>query len=88
MNTTESMARRLITANNRHISMATCGVQPGDQICVLFGCSIPLPLRQRKDDSSYEVVEEYYLHGHMNGQVLEKLRPRNGKVKVESFQVS
>jgi hypothetical protein len=84
--TTESMARRLITTNKGHIGMAPCRVRKGDRICVLFGCSIPMILRQRGDGSSYEVIGECYLHGFMNGEALEGLD--NGRFTVEAFQLS
>jgi hypothetical protein len=66
--------------------MAPCRVRKGDQICVLLGCSIPLILRQRKDESSHEVIGECYLHGFMNGEALEELD--SGEFKIEDVQLS
>jgi hypothetical protein len=70
--TTKYMERRLITTNDGHIGMAPCRVRKGDQICVLFGCNIPLILRQRKNADLYEVIGECYLHGFMDGEALGK----------------
>jgi hypothetical protein len=84
--TTDSMARRLITTNEGHIGMGPCRVRKGDRICVLLGCSIPLILRPCEGQSSYQVVGECYLHGFMDGEVLKELE--SGKFKVEEFQLS
>ena len=84
--TTEWMARRLITTNQGHIGMVSCRVQKGDQIWVLPGCSIPLVLKKCEGKQSYQVIGECYLHGYMSGEVQEDLR--SGKVKLEDVQLS
>jgi hypothetical protein len=84
--TTVSMARRLITTNEGHIGMGPCRVRKGDRICVLLGCSIPLILRLREGQPSYQVVGECYLHGFMDGEVLKELE--SGKFKIEEFHLS
>jgi hypothetical protein len=43
-------------------------VQPGDQICVLFGCPMPLCLRYK--GGGFLLVGESYLHGYMQGQAI------------------
>jgi hypothetical protein len=85
-NTAGSMARRLITMNVGHIGTGPCRVRKGDRICVLLGCSIPLILRPREGQPSYQVVGECYLHGFMDGEVLKGLE--GGKFKIEEFQLS
>jgi Heterokaryon incompatibility protein (HET) len=84
--TTKGMTRRLITTNEGYLGMAPYRVRKGDKICVLLGCNIPLVLRQRKDESSYEVIGECYLHGFMNGEALQELD--SGKFEIEDFQLS
>lgn len=83
--TTREMARRLITTNEGHIGMAPYRVQKGDRICVLLGCNIPLVLRRREGESSYEVIGECYVHGFMNGEVLHKLD--SGKFEIGDFRL-
>jgi hypothetical protein len=84
--TTGSMARRLITTNKGHIGMGPYRVRKGDRIYVLLGCSVPLILRPRQGQPSYQVVGECYLHGFMDGEVLKELE--SGKFKIEEFQLS
>lgn len=84
--TTESMARRLITTKKGQLGMGPCRAQKGDRICVLLGCSIPLVLRPREGKSSYEVIGECYLHGYMNGEVLGELDGEN--IKIAEFELS
>ncbi len=64
--------------------MAPCRVRKGDQICVLLGCNIPLILRQRKIEGTYEIVGECYLHGFMDGEALRE----SGKFILEDFVLS
>ena len=48
-------------------------MQKGDLVCVLFGCSVPVVLRETK--KSYEVcfkiIGECYVHGLMDGEGIE-----------------
>jgi hypothetical protein len=43
-----------------------------DLVCILFGCSVPVVLREKTDDSGryYEFVGECYVHGKMDGEAL------------------
>ena len=63
--TTTEMARRLIVTSMGHIGMAPSRARKGDIICVLLGCSIPVCLRKREADASYEFIGEFYVHGFM-----------------------
>ena len=53
--------------------MAACRARKGDIICVLFGCSIPVLLREQ-EEGTYQFIRECYLDGFMNGEVLDKAR--------------
>ncbi|KAF6820841.1 hypothetical protein CMUS01_11504 [Colletotrichum musicola] len=46
--------------------------QVGDDVCVLFGCSVPVVLREMSD-GHVELVGEAYLHGYMDGEGVEGL---------------
>lgn len=46
----------------------------GDSICILFGCSVPVILRPRKD-GFVELVGEAYVHGKMEGEAVEDFGP-------------
>ena len=41
-------------------------VEPGDHICVLIGCNVPLVLRPT-GSNDHKVVGECYVHGMMDG---------------------
>ena len=48
--------------------MAPPRADKGDDVCVLFGCSVPVVLRKRH--GTWEFIGECYLHGYMNGEIL------------------
>ena len=47
----------------------------GDLICILYGCSVPVILREIKDPKNphYELIGESYIYGLMDGEALESL---------------
>jgi len=65
-------------------------VQPGDAICILFGCSVPVILREHNTSDNlryYELIGECYIHGMMNGDALkERNDPRRG-ISNEDFVI-
>jgi hypothetical protein len=85
LDTTMNMARILTVTSQGHIGMAPCRARKGDSICVLLGCSIPVVLRKRNDDPSYEFIGEIYLHGFMDGEIFEEVDSK--KREVESFEL-
>ncbi|KAF6811522.1 ankyrin and het domain protein [Colletotrichum sojae] len=56
--------------------------QVGDAICVLFGCSVPVILRETSD-GYVELLGEAYVHGYMDGEAVENL-DENG---VQEFRM-
>ncbi|KAH7333338.1 heterokaryon incompatibility protein-domain-containing protein [Rhexocercosporidium sp. MPI-PUGE-AT-0058] len=52
--------------------LAPTHAQEGDLICVLFGCSVPVILREMRseDDCYYYFIGESYIHGMMDGEAL------------------
>src|ERR1700733_9365385 len=61
------------------------GREKGDIACVLLGCSIPVCLRKREADASYEFIGEFYVHGFMDGEIIEELE--SGRRKIEHFRL-
>jgi hypothetical protein len=49
----------------------------GDIICILFGCSVPIVLREYRteNDHYFEFIGEAYIHGMMDGEAVAKKRP-------------
>jgi hypothetical protein len=58
-------------------------LQPGDLICVLLGCHVPVALR--RVGTHYEFIRSVYLDGIMFGEALEALE--RGEVELEDFEL-
>jgi hypothetical protein len=50
--------RSLIITNSGTLGLASKTVQKGDKICILYGCSVPVVLRQSKKKADHEVEQE------------------------------
>ncbi|KAL9024164.1 MAG: hypothetical protein Q9196_006719 [Gyalolechia fulgens] len=69
-----NLSRRLVTTERGYVGMALETVERGDAVAVLYGCSMPIVLRESKTnggDSRWRVIGECYLHGMMNGEAME-----------------
>ncbi|KAL5320087.1 hypothetical protein ACEPPN_013149 [Leptodophora sp. 'Broadleaf-Isolate-01'] len=66
------MARRLTVTRLGYLGMAASRAETGDLVCVLLGCSVPVLLRKRKDEGTFEFIGECYLDGFMSGEALKK----------------
>lgn len=66
--TVRKKARRLMVTSEGIVGMAPCRAREGDVLAIVFGCNIPLVLRN-VGQSSYQVIGEGYAHGFMNGEV-------------------
>jgi hypothetical protein len=58
-------------------------VQPGDTCCVLFGGEVPFILRPL--DDHFLLVGESYIHGAMNGEVVDLMEA--GKLQDQLFEI-
>ncbi|KAE8447560.1 hypothetical protein EG329_010690 [Mollisiaceae sp. DMI_Dod_QoI] len=57
-----------------------------DFVCVLFGCSVPVLLRPSKSSlGEYHLVGEAYVHGVMDGEIIEKLNA--GEYKIQELSI-
>ena len=59
--------RSFITTKEGYVGLAPKAAKPGDQICVLLGCSVPIVLRPTSG-FQFKVVGECYVHGLQQGQ--------------------
>jgi hypothetical protein len=66
-----SRLRRLATTESGYLAMVVDEALSGDVICVLLGSDVPIVLRETSNHS-YEIVGACYIHGLMNGEVMEK----------------
>lgn len=58
------------------IGLAPMAAQENDFICILYGCSVPVVLREQKlgEETFWELVGECYVHGMMDGEAMEQDR--------------
>jgi hypothetical protein len=76
--------RRLFLTSRNFIGKDFSGkLQPGDLICVLLGCPVPVALR--RIGTHYEFIRSVYLDGIMFGEALEALE--RGEVELEDFEL-
>ena len=65
--------RRLIKTESQTLGLAPRKAVPGDLVCLLYGCSVPVILHRCEngnDAESYELVGDCYLDGFMRGEAL------------------
>lgn len=74
--------RRIGITHKGYIGAIPQDTQPGDFICVLFGCSVPVVLRKRIGEE-YFFVGECYLHGFMDAEAI--VMQVKGQLKEEKF---
>ena len=84
--TTKNWNRRLLVSEKGMLGMAPIKAKKGDIICVLFGCSVPLLLRQRHSLEEYEFIGECYLDGYMNGEALDSMEADSDSLRT--FRIS
>ena len=75
--------RVLITTSKGHMGLGPKVSKPGDVLCVLGGGIVPLLLRPA--NGYFQVVGECFVHGIMEGEVVELWK--DGKLKDEVFEV-
>jgi hypothetical protein len=87
-------SRRLFkttTVTGDLLGLAPAKAQSGDLVCILFGCSVPVILRQKVQDidgkqvTYYELLGDAYVHGMMEGDAMDELaRP---DVQPQQFEL-
>lgn len=65
--------RRLFRPKNGYFGSEPLFMQPGDLVCILFGGRVPYLLRKRANAEGYILVGTVYVHGIMDGEVLDEL---------------
>ena len=61
-------SRRFITTMKGYAGLGPSSCVPGDLICIILGCVIPIILR--RVEGHFEVVGECYAHGIMHGEAM------------------
>lgn len=75
--------RRFFWSQRGYMGLAPPSAQVGDKVCVLVGCGIPFILREKT--SYYQFVGESYVHGIMNGEIMEHVE--EGKLALQEFEI-
>ena len=64
--------RRLIITNRNYFGLCSERGKERDLICILYGCSVPVVLREHRDPEStkihFEFIGECYVHDLMDGE--------------------
>lgn len=62
--------------------------QPGDLICILLGCSVPVVLRKVDEHAGfaqYKMIGGCYAHGYMDGEAITKMKEGELQSRVQVF---
>jgi len=78
-----NLYRRMFTTEKGFVGIGMEEVRAGDVVAVLWGCSVPVVLREEK--GRWVVVGESYVHGLMEGEGLGMLE--RGEVTEREFEI-
>ena len=62
--------RRQFFTENGYMGIGPAAIKEGDLVCVLLGGCVPYILRPTDTENMYKLVGESYVHGIMNGEVI------------------
>jgi hypothetical protein len=66
----DQFKRRPFITTRGYVGLAPWHSEPGDIICILYGCVVPFVLR--RNGAGYQLIREAYVHGIMDGEFVEK----------------
>ena len=77
-------SRKLMKTSSGNLGLAPRKGQPGDLICIFYGCSVPVILRLQTSSEGivYELIGESFVLGMMDGEALELDLPDQNFVLV------
>ncbi len=75
--------RQVVIGNNGYCGLVPDHAELGDLICVLFGCDVPVVLRQ--EDDHFIFIGECYIRGLMHGEAIKSLL--RGDVESKQFEI-
>ncbi|KAF2117042.1 heterokaryon incompatibility protein-domain-containing protein [Lophiotrema nucula] len=73
--------RALVRTTNGMLGMVDKNVRPGDTVCIIYGCSVPLILRQFKRKSAAEYEEELNSEIKHNAAVIQRFFRRRLEIR-------
>ena len=63
--------RRMIRSGDQSFGLLPEQARVGDDVCILFGCDVPVLLRKH-DDGLWEFIGEAYIHQMMDGEAMDR----------------
>lgn len=75
--------RRVFWVGDKRIGKGWESIKPGDYVCVILGCDVPLVLRPVGD--YYELIGDCYIDGIMEGEAMKDFEDR--KIELETFRL-
>jgi hypothetical protein len=69
------VGRKLFQTQRGYLGLGLTSLEPGDQVCILFGGRTPFILRPL-NDGTFRFIGEHYIHGTMSGEALNEGRKR------------
>ena len=66
--------RRLVTTSDDCLGLVPAGAMAGDVVTIVIGYNVPLLLRRAQGETRrFSLIGECYVHGVMDGEVVEFL---------------
>ncbi|KAJ4369964.1 hypothetical protein N0V83_005728 [Neocucurbitaria cava] len=62
----------------------------GDQVCILYGCSVPVILRKLSGDTKdphWRLIGDAYVHGVIDGEAMRSASPQTSEVVEVEFMI-
>jgi hypothetical protein len=80
----------LVSQEYKWIGLAPTAAEEGDELVILYGCSVPVVLRPVKQEErivAWQLVGECYVHGMMDGEAMELGTDQNSARFPKEFEI-
>lgn len=76
--------RRLFRTTRSYLGLGTCNMEPGDQIYIVQGASVPYIFRPISESPAdgFKLIGEVYVHGIMYGEAVANGPPEYKRIEV------
>ncbi|RDW91514.1 hypothetical protein BP5796_02679 [Coleophoma crateriformis] len=77
-----AQSRRPMLVGNGYVGIVPVETEPGDQVFIILGADVPHILRRRRQSESLLLIGEAYVHGVMDGEVMQ------GVTDIQTIEIS
>lgn len=77
------MYKQFFVSESGLLGVAPSNVRVGDLVCVMLGGKVPFGRREM--EGHYQLVEEAYLHGYIDGRAMDLAH--QGKLREMNFRI-